>query len=350
MRNGWLWMAAVAVAMGCWVGPARSDDMPAVPKWVSMQTTAPETGGPEPRTHHGAIYDPVGHRMVIFGGRNNGGVLDDTWSLDLKTGRWTQITGNVKPPARFGFTSSYDAPRRRMVIFSGQAGAQFFKDVWALDLEQNRWSELKPKTAAVPKARYGGAAIYDDRRERLVTFAGFTEESRRFNDTWAFDLKEERWIDLSSGGPRPVERCLLTGAHDQLGDRMIIYAGQRAGHLEDTWAFDLEKNAWTEIKNPVIPPGRFFSAMVYQPEKRRAILFGGRNNSLGSLDDTWILNLNGDRWERLAVEGDLKPAARSGHTAVYDPVGRRMLIFGGDGDEVYDDTWALMDLAPAPSP
>ncbi len=45
-----------------------------------------------------------------------------------------------------------------------------------------------------------------------------------------------------------------------------------------------------------------------------------------------------------------KPAARNGHVAVYDPVGRRMLISGGEGEEIYSDVWALTDLAPAPTP
>jgi hypothetical protein len=31
---------------------------------------APATGGPAPRAHYGAIYDPVGQRMLIFGGQN----------------------------------------------------------------------------------------------------------------------------------------------------------------------------------------------------------------------------------------------------------------------------------------
>src|SRR5687768_3333211 len=141
MGMRWLWVAAVAVALGYGVETVRAAETPAAPQWVKVETTAPDSGGPAPRSHHGGIYDPVGHRLVIFGGRNADGPLDDTWSLDLKTNRWTAIDSPARPPERFGFTAIYDAPRRRMVIFSGQAGPTFFNDVWALDLEQNRWSE-----------------------------------------------------------------------------------------------------------------------------------------------------------------------------------------------------------------
>ncbi len=348
-RVGWS-VTAAAVAMtvvGAGSGAARADTLP---RWEKVETTAPD-GMPPVRTHLTGIYDPIGHRMVIFGGRNDDGVLDDTWSLDLKSARWTAIKGSVNPPSRFGHTAIYDAPRQRMVIFSGQKSGAFLNDVWALDLEQNRWSDLTPKGAAAagmtaPHVRYGSAAVYDERRERLVMFAGFTDQGR-FNDTWAFDLKAERWIDLAPTGPRPVSRCLLTAAYDRLRDRMVIYAGQKNGNLEDTWAFDLAKNSWAEITGSPIPPGRFFTALVDQPEQRRTVMFGGQNSNLGTLDDSWALNLDSDRWEPLTPAGSAKPVARNGHAAVYDPVGRRMLIFGGEGDATYNDVWALTNLAPA---
>jgi hypothetical protein len=349
-----LCLAAIA-ASTLSIGSVRAqENAPAVAQWMRVETTAPQSGGPPARKHHSASYDPVRHRMLVFGGRSSEGVLGDTWSLDLATRRWTRIEADAQPSARFGATAVYDAPRRRMVLFSGEtAQFSFLNDVWALDLEHDRWSELSPLTTAAatpakaPKIRYGGASIYDERRDRLVTFAGFTDE-RRFNDTWAFDLKTNQWIDLSPAGPRPLKRCLLTAAHDALGDRMIVYGGQSTGHLEDSWAFDLARNTWTEIRNPTIPPGRFWGALVYHPEKRRAVLFGGQNNDLGALDDTWALDLDGDRWEPLPTAGDSRPAARSGHTAIYDPVERRMLVFGGQGDDEYNDVWALTSLSPAP--
>jgi hypothetical protein len=352
-RNGFC-LTAILATVGA-IGPARAqENAMSASQWMRVETTAPEGGGPPARKHHSAVYDPVGHRMLIFGGRSSQGVLGDTWSLDLATRRWTRIEGAAKPSNRFGATAVYDAPRRRMVLFSGEtAQFRFLNDVWALDLEQDRWSELTPMTTAdgaparAPNIRYGGASIYDERRERLVTFAGFTD-SGRFNDTWSFDLKMNQWIDVSPAGPRPLKRCLLAAAYDVLGDRMIIHGGQSTGHLEDTWAFDLAQNTWVEIKNSAIPPGRFRSALVYHPEKRRAVMFGGQNNNLGYLDDTWVLALDGDRWEPLSPAGDTRPAARSGHTAVYDPMQRRMLIFGGQGDDEHNDVWALTNLAPAP--
>jgi hypothetical protein len=80
------------------------------------------------------------------------------------------------------------------------------------------------------------------------------------------------------------------------------------------------------------------------------VLFGGQNSDLGALDDSWALDLDADRWEALTPEGENRPAARNGHVAVYDPVDRRMVIVGGEGDELYNDVWALTNLALAPQP
>ena len=35
------------------------------------------------------------------------------------------------------------------------------------------------------------------------------------------------------------------------------------------------------------------------------------------------------------------PSARDGHTAIYDPVRDRMVVFGGDDGALRNDVWAL---------
>jgi hypothetical protein len=43
----------------------------------------------------------------------------------------------------------------------------------------------------------------------------------------------------------------------------------------------------------------------------------------------------GGSWSEFA------PPTRAGHTAIYDPVRDRMIVFGGIGDTSLNDTWAL---------
>ena len=50
-------------------------------EWVEI---VPEGGVPTRRQNTSAIYEPLGHRMVIFAGAGPNGDLDDIWSLDLR--------------------------------------------------------------------------------------------------------------------------------------------------------------------------------------------------------------------------------------------------------------------------
>ena len=71
------------------------------------------------------------------------------------------------------------------------------------------------------------------------------------------------------------------------------------------------------------------------------IVFGGG----ASLADLWALDLGGvPSWSALTSTGT-PPTGRTGHTAIYDPVRDRMIVFGGSSGGVrLSDVWAL-DLA-----
>jgi len=71
------------------------------------------------------------------------------------------------------------------------------------------------------------------------------------------------------------------------------------------------------------------------------VVFGGLDPALAFKNDVWSLSLSGTpSWTRLALVGN-SPSARYFHTAVYDPVRDRMLVFGGNISRVVNDVWAL---------
>jgi hypothetical protein len=64
--------------------------------------------------------------------------------------------------------------------------------------------------------------------------------------------------------------------------------------------------------------------------------YGGYDTVRGDIyfNDLWSYQVASNRWE-LLTPSDTPPPTRSGHTAVWDAVGNRMLVFGGYGG--YDD-------------
>ncbi len=92
---------------------------------------------------------------------------------------------------------------------------------------------------------------------------------------------------------------------------------------------------------------------VFDVLHQQAIVFGGVDESGSTLSNqAWRLTLADTlQWSRLAPTG-APPSARFGHSAIFDPAGARMLVYGGDdGTRALTDLWALsLDPAPAWSP
>ncbi|MDQ3014047.1 MAG: hypothetical protein M3X11_25500, partial [Acidobacteriota bacterium] len=285
-----------------------------------------------------AIYDPVGKRIIIFGGSSNTGLKNDTWAFDPNSKIWTKLnTVGAPPSARLGFDAVYDPIEQQMVIYSGQ-GAGFFNDTWTLNLTTLEWKDVSPATdSARPKRRYGSAAIFDRMTRSLVSFAGFTSEAGRFQDTQSFGLAANGWTDWTPTGIKPQIRCLLTAAFDRAGRRMIIYGGQRNGPLDDIWAFDLAARQWTNLTPAIRPAGRMWASSFVNKDGH-FMLFGGSGN--GNYNETWEFDLASQQWTQLQI--DNPPPARNAALGAYIEGEDRFIIFGGSGNSgLFSDVWEL---------
>ena len=316
--------------------------------WVDI---TPASGPvPTPRNLSAAIYDPSAHAMIVFGGQDSGGRLNEVWSFDLSSNSWTDLTPSTggAPAGRITPGSVYDIHNHQLLTFSGQgAGNAFFNDTWAFDLTTHTWAEFLPPNP-IPAIRYGVATCYDVLSRTQVTFAGFTNQGR-FDDTWRFDPAADNWTDVSPGSGRPLERCLHAACYDAVGRRMIIYGGQNGGPLGDIWAFDLTTETWTELTPVSGPDPRFFSTFEYDALNRRATMFSGNRSSLGRANDVWVYDLWVDDWFELMPTGT-KPVARDGAAAIYIESEDRLVIFGGtsDGGRL-NDVWSLNNLSDTPT-
>jgi hypothetical protein len=114
----------------------------------------------------------------------------------------------------------------------------------------------------------------------------------------------------------------------------------------------LAQSTWTELSpGGSIPPARTGAPAVYDSVNNRMIVFGGRDASGANLNDVRVLtNANGAgshpaQWIKLIPNGAAgSPPARSGHSAVYDSVNNRLIVFGGCAGycaPVLNDVWVL---------
>jgi hypothetical protein len=94
------------------------------------------------------------------------------------------------------------------------------------------------------------------------------------------------------------------------------------------------------------PPPRAFHSAVFDPVADRLLVFGGFAEYSIS-DELWTYRLGTGRWTRLPTTGP-RPRMRRGHSLVLDPDHQRLVLFGGwDGDKFLADVWefSLKDLS-----
>jgi hypothetical protein len=298
-------------------------------------------GGPSARSDHTWTADPANAVAYLFGGRPDQGstALADLWAFDLGTDTWTQLAGG--PPARFGHNAAW-VPGVGLVMFAGQAGPTFFNDLWAYDPAAGTWSQL-PAGGAPPLPRYGScAALGPD--GRLWISHGFTQEGGRFNDTRAYDFGLGTWVEETPVSELPIVRC-LHGCWWTATDRLALYAGQTDGvpAIGDRWELTLGPrpgtNSWVELA----PQGDGPTARNLYASTRweeGTLVFGGQGADRGYLADAWLLTDDGGQLPVLA--GAPGPSPRAAAELVADPERGRALLFGGTiGGTTYAELWEV---------
>ena len=157
------------------------------------------------------------------------------------------------------------------------------------------------------------------------------------------------WTQLTPAGTLPAPRRQHCMIYDPGHDRLYLYGGAVLnGLLFDTWQFDfLPTPHWTQLQPIAHPTAGSDLVAIYDPIRRRMIVFGGdTGTSDGATNKVWALSMdNPSTWDELHPLGT-PPAARSFATGVYDALYDRLIVYGGYPG--MSDAWAL-SLSGQPS-
>ena len=132
---------------------------------------------------------------------------------------------------------------------------------------------------------------------------------------------------------------------DPVNHRKILFSGAGCQSApcpnSNVLVLDLSTNTWsypTPSGSP--PPDRAAPAVAYDPVYRRMLVFGG--GYAYTLNDVWELSMPAGgalSWREITATGGPSPRITAG---IIDPVRNRFLLFGGgNSSQLFNETWSL---------
>ena len=302
----------VTVAAASLVPPASAAPSQP-PSWVDLDLG----GHPTARAYHSMAYDAQRERTVLFGGNCVEQCEAETWEWDGEI--WRKINLAVQPPYRRFASMAYDEARGEVVLSGGLQEKIGLPDTWVYD--GTSWVERTP--AVSPPYPYLTPMAYDPTRAETVLF--------RSGQTWVWN--GTKWRQRSPDHTPPS----LQGfglAFDDARDGVILYGGRSSveKHHKATWLWNGQD--WKKLRNVGSSGTNFNGAITAYDD--RVMLFGGLRGAT-DIDETWVLGAK--RWKQLDV--DPHPGWRVGHAMVWDAERREAVLFGGTLDGFLADTWVL---------
>ncbi len=188
----------------------------------------------------------------------------------------------------------------------------------------------------------------DPVRRRIIVVAG--QGSSFFGDTWAYDIQANAWRQLSGNSDGPLPRYGHSAVYDAKRDRIVLSHGftSEQGRFDDTWALDLTSATWREISPPCIRPlRRCLHHAVYVAQSDEMLLYGGCSSGYGPCPqgDLWSFNLATDQWTQIVTA--VSPPPRQRYGMVFDDNRKRLVLFGGLGGPALNDVWEYDPASPA---
>jgi N-acetylneuraminic acid mutarotase len=176
----------------------------------------------------------------------------------------------------------------------------------------------------------------------MLVFGGVDGYGEVLNDLWSYSAFTGAWTSIMTFGG-PDARRAHSAVWDPAEHRMYVFGGMGAdGVSDELWAYDARSRVWQLLTSEgPTPPARQEHAAVWDPVRRQMLVFGGVSPD-GPLADLWSYDPSSATWTQLTA-GD-GPVRRIRHGAAWDSEHERMLVFGGYGGpelgDYLNDLWS----------
>ncbi len=157
-------------------------------EWDGIQWTQrhPATS-PPPLDGHGMIYHPIRHRVMIFGGHTTPGALlyNDIWEWDGVNWAHVEVQG-TQPGVRWTHGMSFDPLSSKVVVFGGGNYGGLMDEMWEFD--GVAWTQRQVQ-GPQPSPRSYLLQAYDPATHSILIFGGYVGGgSDSTDETWLYGV------------------------------------------------------------------------------------------------------------------------------------------------------------------
>ena len=214
----------------------------------------------------------------------------------------------------------------------------------------SEWIDHTPETArhaSRPAAGEDCSIVYDPIQKRMLLFGGKNDLDENMNEVWELDIHTKKWEKLTISGSMPPPSEDHVTLFDPIGYRLLLHGGENGPTTNKLWALDLNELIWHDLTDSTSPPREDHTA-IYDSRRKRMVIFGGTELSYPNIWEIWGFGLDPKKpdfhkWTDLTVEEKHIPG-RMDHTAVYDSLKDRMIVYGGWDlirKRYFEDTWSF---------
>ncbi len=272
-----------------------------------------------------------GRRLVLrYGGHNQGGGGEqgsEIWTFDPATAKWALHEPNTSPPGICcGQQNVFDPAQGRYLrfpAFSASHGWQWHREVylnnsavWSYDLGTNTWRNLRP--APGPRLAPLRSAAWDSDHEVAVVFGG--EGSRE--GTLVYDPYANAWTEMKPSA-QPEFRSGGNMAYDPVRKVHLLFGAQFTSDPH-TWAYDLRKNEWRDLRPAAMPfTGPNDAVMAFDAANGVAVAIvkvtEGKGEGAKSELQTWTFDPGKNEWKRMNPDREPDPSGNRARVMMFAP-------------------------------
>ena len=217
--------------------------------YISSDNDEDQVCSPPPRS--GAASGVLKGKLYIFGGFGGGtGRLDDFYSFDFTTSTWEEVRplGDEKPGCRENNGVVISHSSRAIILFGGYNGRRWLNDLWSFDITTKRWTRIQESLDTIdsgvndsmpsaaegpligdgeiqvatqndtilsikrPCCRFGYVSLIHN--HKFILWGGF-DGTRWLNDMYIFDFELSTWSEIRQLGTLPSRRSCPAWAKDE---------------------------------------------------------------------------------------------------------------------------------------